>query len=427
MTGWWLWASLALAGPSCDLGGEADAPFAAGAIEAPQVRLVIEVWVRSDDQLDWARGLLTTLAAAQAPATVVLPLRDEPSDELLAFARDVQAGPNSLGLRLYGADVPTDVLAPVRPLRRKIKPYEEAARIRTSYSAVGGRGTEALLGKAGFRNLVQLEAAATAEPRIAGHFEGQQRVNVVLPPGPYRGPCGPNPVVGPFTPRAADRATEALLDATRASSATPVVRVGLDGARQSASDAEVLERWLREVVQPAKVQVVLPNDARLAALQGFRRADSGAPAPARPTGRLLPVGDLRAAADDLAAIEVLPYHLPSGLTPTEAFVGLLVLAAGETSSDAVRLRAVRGPAQDHNGTGEPTPIDPDALRATATRLLAALPDELPAALPVDGKLLSAGQWLSALASLARGDEPVMALPLDSPDPNARGLGWGTTD
>lgn len=424
MIAWLL--GVALAAP-CRLDAPADAPFATTAIEAPDVRLLLELWVGAPDQVAWADEALAVLDRVGVPGVVVVPLQERPDPELLDLVARLADRPHVAALRLRAADVPTDVLAPVRPLKQRIKAYGDD-RIRASYSAIGGRGSEALLGKTGFRSLVQLEAAATAVPRLAAHFEGQPRIDVVLPPGAYDSRCGPDPLVGPFTPAAADRAAEAVLESSHAATPTPVLRVALDGARQAATDAAVLERWLTEVIVPAKVQIVVPDDARVAALQGFRKGPVPDPAPGpRATGRLVPRERLQAVANQLEGLDTLPYELEGGLNPTEAFIGLLFVAADPDGDQPVRLPAVSGPATPHAGTREPAPVDAEAVRTMARRLVKALPSEIPAALPVDGQMLSAEQWLSALASVARGDDPARVQPLYSPDPNARGLGWGTTE
>jgi hypothetical protein len=422
---WWLLT--ALASQPCDLSGEADAPFVARHFEAETTTLLVELWVDAPEQVPWARRVLQVMSERSLPATVVLPLSDAPPPELLALAAAPGDERHGVALRLRSADVPTDVLAPVRPLRKKMRPYEDAGRIRTTASALAGRGSEALLGKAGVRNLVQLEAPSTGVPRLAGHFEGQQPVHVILPPGPYRGACGSSPLVGPFTPAAADRVARALLASASEPTTTPIVRLALDGNRGDEHDHEVLGRWLDEVVLPARVAVRSPNEARLAALQGFRRAPDGPTAPPRTTGRLLPVPQLQEAARQLDGLATLPYRLPAGLAPTEAFVGWLLLASHSEVPETVRLPRVAGPVSDHAGSGGAERIDRAAFATAVGRLAKALPEELPAALPVDGRLLSTAQWLTGLASYVRGDDPVVARPIASPDPHARGLGWGTTE
>jgi len=419
-----LLTQLAVAG--CDLAAPPDAPFATRRVEAERARLMVEVWVSQPEQVPWARQVLGVMEAHDAPATLVVPLRDGPEPELEELMSQANAAGHQLALAMRRADVPTDVLASVRPLKKRARAYEPSGRIRTVAAALGGRGSEAMLGKVGFRSLLQLEAAAGATARLAGQFEGQPRVNVVFPPGAYRDDCGPDPLVGPFTPKAADRAMEAVLQGSTEATPTPVVRLALDGSRASDSDAAVLGRWLDEVVVPAGVTLATAEGARSQVLQGFKSGPV-TDAERRATGRLVPVAEVRQAAEELSTLDELPLSFDNGLNPTELFVALLLINAGEVSEDSVRLRSLRGPASQPPPRSNPVTLEADAVKRTAGQLLAALPDELPAALPVSGELLSAAELLTAMASALRGDEPVQARPVASPDPHARGLGWGVAE
>ena len=422
---WWLLGHLALGG--CDLAAPPDAPFEVQRTSAERAVLLVEVWVGDDDDIPWARTMLATLEERSLRGTLVVDLADGPSPasaELLAAA---SAAGHDLALAIPNRDVPTDVLQPVRPLRKRAKPYEAAQRIRVTAAALGGRASEALLGKAGYRVVLQRQAAAGATPRLAGQFEGQPKVNVVLPAGAYEDDCGPSPLVGPFTPRAADRAMQAVVRGLSESTPTPVTRLALDGARAATSDPDVLGRWLDTVVTSANVRILTPTSARPLILQGFKEGPVSLEE-RRSSGRLVSVDEIRAAASQLATTDELPVSFQDGsLNPTELFVSLLLVAANESSDGAVNLRTLSGPVSQPESRGTTTDIDPEALRRTARQLLAALPAEIPAALPVDGQLLSAAELLTALASLVRGDTPAQARHLSSPDPHARGLGWGQSD
>ena len=52
-----------------------------------------------------------------------------------------------------------------------------------------------------------------------------------------------------------------------------------------------------------------------------------------------------------------------------------------------------------------------------------LPERIPAALSVDGKLLTAGELLLLFASAVREESP-STRPIAVPEPNESGLGWG---
>ena len=422
---WWFLGRLVFA--ACELDAPADAPFELQRAAAPRAILLVEVWVRDDAQIPWARGVLEVVASRERSATVVVPVTEEgPSAVLAAFLVEVRAAGHEVALHLAASDVPTDVLEPVRPLRKKVRAYEASGRVRTVVSTLAGRGSEALLGKTGFRSIHQLQAAAGATPRSAGQFEGQPRINVVLPPGAYAGDCGPAALVGPFTPRAADRVMAAVTKGLSAGTTTPITRLALEGARAADTDADVLARWLDDVALPAGVTLATPEALRPRVLQGFKSGPVSAEE-RRASGRLLPVESALAAAHELASLDEIPLAFEVEMNSTELFVALLLVAAEGQAEGSLHLRTLAGPVSQPDGLSEPVPVEPDALRTLARQLLAALPNELPAALPVDGKLLSTGEILTALASLARGDDPVMARPIASPDPHARGLGWGTSE
>jgi hypothetical protein len=421
----WLVAA-ALAAP-CDLDAPPDAPFGVG-IEAERVRLVVEVWLSSGSAA-WATSVLDTLDARGQPALVVVRLADLPvSDDLAAVLVRAAEGPHEVAVVLDERDVPRDILGNTRELKTRLKPlYQIVGRVRVVVAPIGNKGSEALLGRAGFRTLVNLDGPAVATPRYAGHFEGQPVVNVVLHAGPYEGPCGPDPRVGPFTPAAADRVATVLQRAERDSS--PVVRLALDGSRRGEHDATVLGRWLDDIVLPGKVTLSTANDARLEALKDFRRGVDDAPPPEESLGgRRVPASDVRAAAEALRDVTLLPRSLPGGLGPTEAFYAFLLTLQATDAEAPVRIGALRGPGTLAETTMiGPVELSPDDVKRTAAALLAALPAEVPSALPVGDQLLTASELLLAMASVIRGDDPAVTHPVDVPEPNERGLGWGASE
>lgn len=413
---------LGAARAGCELEGPSDAPFVVP-VQGERVHVVLEIWM-AGAPTGWADGLLDVLDARGVPAVVVVPVA-EPSADLGAILGRVASGKtHQVAVELSGAAVPRDLQAPIGPLKRSLDVFDGSVRpIRTVVAPVGSRAGEAMLGRAGFRSLVDAEGPPTAEPRMAGHLEGQPRINVVLPPGPYEDACGTDPRVGPFTPLAADRAALAIQRAARVAG-TPIVRVGLDGRRASPADAEVLGRWIDGVLVPGKVEVVTAEDARQAVLQGFRQRG---PAEVLPEigGRLVALDQVRGAAASLVDVTLIPRALPGDLNPTEAFFAFVLLAADRTEGAVVRLGALHGPAQSATTSLDgPTEIPLAAVREAATNLAAALPTEVPAAFSIGGRLLTAPELLLAFASAVRGDDPVMTRPIDVPEPNERGLGWG---
>lgn len=409
----------------CALGGAADDAFEVR-IGAEGVRVVLELWLAGAEE-GWAESVLDALDARGLHGVVVAP-PGEPAPVVRAVLERVAKGPHEVAVVLPSDLLPRSMEDPVRPVRKAIAPIRGVSgRVRAAIAPIGSKVVEAKLGSAGLRSLADAEGPPTGEPRMAGVFEGQPRVNVVLPAGPYEDACGTDPRVGPFLPAAADRAALAIQRATRFGG-TPIARVALLGSRGAATDAEVLGRWLDTVVLPGGVVVGTAEEARQAALQGWRRPAAERPPPVDAGGgRLVAIAEVRTAAEALAEGVVVPRTLPGDLSPTEAFLGLLLVVAEHTEGDVVRLRALRGPAQLASTTldGETT-LSSDAVRAAARQLLAALPSEVPAALSVDGQLLTASELLLALASVVRGEDPAVVRPIDVPEPNQRGLGWGTS-
>jgi len=330
-------------------------------------------------------------------------------------------------VRLDSSQIPRNATDKVRPLRASVGALEKTVggAVRAALGPIESRTSEAQLGRAGFRSLIPAAGKADASPRPAAVFEGQPRIGAVFPAGPYAGDCGSRPDAGPLTPPAADRITQAIHAAARVGGA-PVVRVALDGRKRSSADADVLGRWLDEVIVPSTTRLVTPNDARKAALKSFR-APTTASTEVDLGGRMVSAAEVRRAAEALDDVTVIPRSLPGELTATEAFQAFALLLADQTEGGSVRLRELRGPRTlAESSLTESRPVSVDALRQLATALLAELPAEVPAALPVDGALLTAPELLLAFASAVEGDQPATTRPVAVLDPNAEGLGWGAS-
>jgi len=423
----WLMLAIgaALAG-SCDLDTPADAPFAAlVAPEAERVRLLIEVWLDADN-IGWAKEVVSELNGRGVPALLAVALPVEaPDPELVAFLLAATEAGNEVVIVFQATDVPRDALANNKPYRLRLKPIRQAGvPLKVAASPIPGKVSEALLGRLGFKTIILLRGPASSLPRPAAVFEGQPRVNVVLHGGPYSGDCGNKPDVGPFTPAAADRITQAVAGAAR-SVGVPTVRVAIQGSAATDTDAAVLGRWLDEVVLPAKMQVTTANSARLAALQSFRSGKADPVGEDAGGGRMVSVEELRTAAASLDDQNILPRTLPGDLNITEAFYGFLVVLAGKEEGTVVRLGALAGPtdAIDNQVEGI-VEVDGEALKTLAAALLDELPSEVPSAMSVGGTFLGASELFTAMASAVRGEDPPRTWPTASPDPNARGLGWG---
>jgi len=423
-----LLAPPAHAGALCSLEAPPDARFEEVRLVAEGVHLVVEVWVGRDADIPWARSILDAMASSGHGAVVVVPYREDPSEAIVELVDSLADGPHEPALSLTRSQVPRDTLTRPGPMRRKVKAFERAGQVKVVFAPLGSRGPEAILGKVGFRALVDTDAAATAQPRLAGHLEGQPRINVVLPPGAYgKGRCGTDPRVAGFSPATADRTSRALLRSGVEAKTTPTVRLALHPGKET--DGAVLRRWLDEVVLPAGVKVATASETRSQALVDFRRSPSKTERNRTIPGRLVTEDDLRKAAATLADLDTLPRELPGELNPTEAFLGFSLLLAEGSVDGTVRLRALSGPVNSVPGssTGAVVEVEREALVKTSKQLLAALPPELPNGMPVGGQLLTIDRYLTALASAVRGDDPAKGRPIAHPDPHARGLGWGTSE
>lgn len=420
----WMIALVRAAYAGCSIEAPPDAPFTAAA-DAPRVQVIVELWIGGGDA-EWAGQILDTLESRGLFGVVVVPA-GPPSGPIATTLARVNGTSHDVAIALQTSQVPRD-RASVKALEPQIDAVRAVAgRVRTVIAPVGARTPEALLGTLGFRSIVDTNAAPTAEPRMAGLFEGQERLNVVLPPGPYQDSCGSDPHVAPFTPPAADRAAGAIARAARTRGTTPVVRIALDGAGGTPTDAVVLGRWLDQVLIPSGASVVTAERARAAVLRGFRNPNP-APVTEDQSGRMVPLNQVELAAQSLAQFpSVLPRKLPGELTPAEAYQAFVLVAASRTEGELVRLETLRGPANDaKSALTDPIEVPASDLRGAAATLAAALPNEIPAAFPVGGRLLTAGELLLGLAGVVRGEDPVRIAPIANPDPNQRGQGWGET-
>lgn len=405
---------------TCDLTATRDAPFAEAVIADPDVRLVVEIHASGDDPAVFD-ALIDTLDGRGVDGALLVGA--EPPEAIAARATEAAREGHEVALALPRGPVVGDersFAADLLALKRQARAFGKrvGGRPATVASPLPRRTTEAFLGLGGYRAVLVTDGAAAAEVRRALAYQGQALPTVVLPGGPYHGDCGPDPVATPFTPRAADRATVALRHAASARG-IGVVRVGVDASRATLDDAWVLARWLDEVVVPAGVIVATPTAVRDAVLA--YAVDANAPAP----GRYVAVDDVRAAAAVLAGADAVPRALPGHLVPTEAFLAFARLIAGEAGGGLVQLRAMRGPAAGARSMLDgPTPFARDDVTAVARALLAAPPDRVPVSMPVGGRLLSAGELLVLFASAVRGDDPPIARPVQVPEPNEDGQGWG---
>ncbi|MFT4628314.1 MAG: hypothetical protein ACI8PZ_007009 [Myxococcota bacterium] len=423
-----LLAMLWTAQAGCDLTAPPDAPFQVELHTELAVQLLVEIWVHPDGEA-WAGTMLDALSARSLHGSVVVPLPDgEVSAERAALLAKAALAGHEIVLLLDAEEVPRDALLPTRPLRKAANALGDLAdtKIRTAVAPMASKHTEPLLGQAGFRTILTRNGPATGTPRPAKVFEGQPRIGVVVHTGPYAGDCGPSSVSPVWTPASADRVSQAILGAA-AGGAPAVTRAAILGVRSEATDADVLGRWLDEVILPAGVSVVPPSAVRETALHAFRKGVSVNVKPSSTSGRLVKRSDALLAAEALATVETLPRELPGRLNPTEAFYAFTLLLTQEVEDNVVRVGSLLGPRTDAKSVlSGPVTLAAEDVRALAKALRAEWPDEVPGALAIGGQLLTASELLLAFASTVRGDAPAVARPVAPVDPNAAGLGWGAS-
>ena len=420
--------TLALAG-DCDLAAPVDAEFAVASPEAAEhVTVMVELWSQPEFP-QWTPTVLQALKERGLRASIVVPLPppEGPDEATLAWLEEAVAAGHEVVIRFNERQIPTDPDASLVPMRKRFKAVRKLGTGHTALAPLVSRRTEAMLGKMGFRTILQDRGPATAISRMAVVFEGQPRIGSVLGNGPYAGSCGIRPSVRQFTPRAADRATRAIWGASRIEG-MPTVRVALLANEDGEQDAQVLGRWLDQRVQSAGAQLGTPDDTRKQILAYFR---TGAIMQDNPLegggGRLVSVEQVREAAAGLHEQNILPRTLPGDLNLTESFLAFALLLTGEVEGDVVRLTRLAGPEQEASArTTGVVDVDREALMKTTRALLAELPERVPSMLPVGDRLLTAGELLTALGSAVRQDVP-QSWPTASPDPNAPGQGWGESE
>ena len=421
---------LALAlGADCDLTGEATDPFlVAEPNGAAHVTVLVELWTASDER-DWTEAVLATLEARGMHAAVAVPLPppDGPDEDTLAWLADIATRGHEVVIRFTERQIPMDPEASLVAFRKRFKAIRKLGTGHTALAPLVNRRAEAMLGKMGFRTILQDRGPATAISRSAVVFEGQPRIGSVLGNGPYAGPCGTRPQVRQFTPAAADRATRAIWGAARIEG-LPTVRVGLQANDEGERDAAVLSRWLDERVVAADVRTHTPDETRKEILAYFR---TGAIMQEDPLegggGRLVSLEQVRAAAAHLDQQNILPRTLPGELNLTEAFLAFALLLTDEVEGDVVRLTRLEGPEQSAKArTTGIVDVSRDDLLSTTRSLLDELPARVPSMLPVGDRMLTAAELLTAMAAAVRQDTP-QSWPTANPDPNAPGQGWGTSE
>lgn len=436
-------AGVAWAGPAADarcvagVAGPLDAPFA-----VPEVSdgvLILEVHVPAEADPAALLALIGVLNAHKAQATVLVsPAFIGPgADALRAIAKQK----HEVGLLFAAADLPNPGVNPTLPPGMKPPPGMQprgpgqlilndwlpalhdpvrALRLITGKAtdAVGidvlSGGAEQAFEAIGVRAVLPLDPDEPGPARVLRSVNGAPARGRVLPADAWSGGCGPS--LPAWTPAALDRA--AALAGTK-----PALRVALP---LQGANLELLDRWMREVVQAKRwrVQTASAAAARVRSLAlTLGRADESPPAEA--PGRYVSREALLAAALPLAEAQRLPRRLPGELSLTEALVGLMAVVA-DPEAEGHRLPTARGPSEVARGTvPEGAAPSLEQLRAAAAELLPGMRGALPSVVSVGGHQITINELIVLLAQAALG-RPLVVAPHSPPDPYAPDLGWGTS-
>lgn len=409
---------------SCDLEAPVDAPFQLAGPSSPGGAVLLVVVHGDTLEPQRVSDTFAALTSRGLHGTLSMQI-EELDDDVLALVPGLIDQGHDLAARVPPNSVSSNAETGPRRLRKALRPLVKAAGKPRVYEGSAGRiGVEAVVHRVGFRALLESNGPASATPRGSQHLEGQPDNGVILPIGPYAGPCGATAIFPSFTPKAADRVTQALLGARTAPFG--VVRVTL--APSSTDDLRVFERWLDEVVVPAGFPVLSARDARDRALLFLRDRQLPAQTTKLMGGRLVSLDQVRAAARDLEGATAVPRLLSGDLNPTEAWQAIALLISGRQEGEVVRLAALEGPpAMSTSALRGPSELSREGVIGLASALLDELPASVPAAMAVDGKLLNAPEMLGAFASALRGDDPVIVHPMAVPEPSSPGLGWGRSE
>ena len=286
----------------------------------------------------------------------------------------------------------------------------------------------ALDGSTNVSTVLLLSPDADGAPRHIVGVDGQVGRAVVLSGGPYGQACPVGAELPAWTAAAMDRVSLTLLRASTRF-ARPIVRVTLAQSRWSAEAEGLLTRYRTEVLAPGQVQVALARTLTSGIGGVPTQAVRQEPVVAgMQTGRPVDLTEVSSAARVLAAGGTLPRELPSELNLTEAYLALVRVLARERPPARVHLWRLEPPAEAAPSLlpadGVELPVE--AVRALAKTLEPLLLGQVPGYLEVDGRLLTAAEFLCAmgLALEAPLDGVIHVEPSFSPEPYAPGLGWG---
>ncbi len=261
----------------------------------------------------------------------------------------------------------------------------------------------------GFTLMLIVDPSDASIPRRARVYGGRMGRTRVIFEGSSKDACGAQ--LGSPAPSALDRVTQV-------GPSQVVSRVALAPVPEQARAAAL---WWRDVAEPAGWKAWSARTAfiRLGTVQLIPQPSEEEPV----TQAMVETARLLQAARHVGRVERLPRVLEGDLNLTEALVGLSALVA-EPGHDRYMLPEVGPPAAMARTTlSGPVALDEAALRATAQEILPRLSTQTPGLFTIGAHTLTAGEYLVALASLARGESPETH-PVGDPDPFAPGGGWG---
>lgn len=415
----------ALAFGQCDDDPGPQAAFQLGP-PAPNKRIHIhlEIWAEEIGS-PWTTAILTELESASIAANFVLPLSIDPlkPTELNQLSQ-IAANGHNLVLRRSSPKMPAAEVAQLRAKTRQLKKIGH--RPRAIVTPLLTRDVEPTLGTMGFFSLIQTNAANHALPRYALVPPGRPTIGIVIPKGRYTGPCNSTPDMTPLSPANLDRVTRGL-HASYTDPGLAVIRVVLRESEAQETDATVLGRWLTGPASEWSDRFATSEDLRKAALIVLRSESAEVVDPGRPTGgRIVPAALLQQAAEQMRdQSQIQPSYADNQLNASEVYIGFAKHLAAKIVGDGVQLEQIEGPASAAVTTLlVPTLLKREDIVRAAVQLIKNLPERVPSASRVGTTLLTADEFLAAMAAALRDDDGIKISPIVPAEPNASGLGWG---
>jgi hypothetical protein len=392
-----------------------------------RVHIHLEVWADAIGS-DWNTAILQELESAAVVGNFVLPVSPDPLTpaELETLEEVVSKGHN-LVLRRSSSELTSEEINQLRAKTRQLKKIGH--RPRAIVTPLMVRNVEPTLGTMGFFALIQTNAANHALPRYALVPPGRPTIGIVVPKGRYTGPCEHPPAMSPLTPLNLDRVTRGL-HASYTDPGVAVIRVVLRESDAQETDAPVLGRWLNGPISEWSPRFSTTEEVRKATLNVLRNESAEVVDPERPTGgRIVPAALLQQAAEEMRDLKkTKASYANDELNASEAYIGFAKQLAAKVVGDGVQLEQISGPTSAASTTLLlPIQLEREAIVQAAIQLISNVPERVPAATRVGATLLTADEFLAAMAAALREDDNLLIGPIAPHDRNAAGLGWGRAD